>query len=312
MAPRPTELDQLAQLAHGLAAVAPELARRTGPDLRCQVLGQRVGGLKCLPLPCSSSAMARRVTAFGTLTSNGRRCSSAAIASERRYRSGMRAALAPRATTVGERQRSASASYSGSLRNRGGRCSACRVHPTVARLRHPARPCSRRLANRAGAAYGPPPPHADAERRRPHARGTGRSGDRRAERSAIAVAAVHPQPPVQGAPAHRGQRQGHALPLARRPRDFGQLGGPVVRQSRPLPPQGRGRGAKGRGDPRLRADLPVRPQQGVRARLAGRRRDAGRPEPRVLRQLGLGGGRHRAQDRAWPITSRAARASAPA
>ena len=172
-----------------------------------------------------------------------------------------------------------------------------RVPPAAAR----ARPAARRvagLANRARAAYGPPRPHADAERRRPHARGTGRSGDRRAERSAIALAAVHAQPPVQGAPAHRGQRQGHALPLARRPRDFGQLGGPVVRQSRPLPSQGRRGGAKGRRDPRLRADLPVRPQQGVRARLAGRRRDAGRPEPRVLRQLGLGGGRHRAQDRA--------------
>ena len=39
---------------------------------------------------------------------------------------------------------------------------------------------------------------------------------------------------------------------------------------------------------RLRADLPVRSQQGVRAGLAGRARDAGRSQPRVLHQLRIG------------------------
>ena len=47
-----------------------------------------------------------------------------------------------------------------------------------------------------------------------------------------------------------------------------------------------------------RAGVPVRPSQGVRAGEPDRRAGAGRSRPRVLRQFGLGGGRHRAQDRA--------------
>ena len=75
-------------------------------------------------------------------------------------------------------------------------------------------------------------------------------------------------------------------------------------------PQGGRGGAAGHRDPRLRADLPVRPQQGVRAGLAGRPRDAGGSEPRVLHQLRLGSRRHGAENRASPITAPAARGRA--
>ena len=65
--------------------------------------------------------------------------------------------------------------------------------------------------------------------------------------------------------------------------------GALVLQRRPQPRAHR------RGDPapggraRLLADLPVRPSAGVPALLAARRACAGRPRPRLLHQLGLGG-----------------------
>ena len=121
---------------------------------------------------------------------------------------------------------------------------------------------------------------------------------RRAERSAVALAAVHAQPPVQGASAHRGQRQGHALPLARRPRRSWTArracGAPISATAIPRSSR-RCRRASRRSTSR-------RPSSSATTRCSswprGSRRDAGRPQPRVLRQLRLGGGRHRAQDRA--------------
>ena len=52
------------------------------------------------------------------------------------------------------------------------------------------------------------------------------------------------------------------------------------------------------GRARLRAGVPVRASEGVRAGEPGRGAGAGRPRPRVLLQFRIGSGRHRAEDRA--------------
>ena len=82
------------------------------------------------------------------------------------------------------------------------------------------------------------------------------------------------------------------------PQDLRRRRGPVVLQRRAQPPADRRGHPEAGGRARLRAHLPVRPPQGLPARLAHRRAGAGRPRPRLLRQFGLRGGRHRAQDRA--------------
>ena len=80
---------------------------------------------------------------------------------------------------------------------------------------------------------------------------------------------------------------------------------------------GHNRGPDRRGDPapggraRFQPDLPLRPSAGVPARLAHRRAGAGRSRPRVLRQLRLGGVRHRAEDRPR-LSQRPRRRLAPA
>ncbi len=85
---------------------------------------------------------------------------------------------------------------------------------------------------------------------------------------------------------------------ARRPRGDRRRRRHVVHQCGPQPrPDRRGDPAAG-GRTRLCAGVPVRPSQSVRAGEPRRRARAGRPRPCVLRQFGLGGGRHRAQDRA--------------
>ncbi len=78
---------------------------------------------------------------------------------------------------------------------------------------------------------------------------------------------------------------------------------------------GHNRAADRRGDPgaggraRLRAGVPVRPSEGVRAREPHRGARARRPRSRVLLQFRLRGGRHRAQDRARVSQRAAAKAA---
>ena len=124
--------------------------------------------------------------------------------------------------------------------------------------------------------------------------------------------AVHGEPAVQGEPAAAGPGQGRALLDAGRPQGDRRHGRPVVRQCRPRPrgDQGGDRPAA-RGDG-LRAVLPDGPSQVVRARGAPRRHAAGRPQPRLLLQLRLGGRRLRRSRSRSPITAPTARARAPA
>ena len=101
---------------------------------------------------------------------------------------------------------------------------------------------------------------------------------------------------------------------ARRTPDPRRDGRPLVRQRRPCrEPDRRGdRGAGGRDG--LRAAVPDGASAGVRARREARRDRPRGTRPRLLRQLRIGGGRHRAQDRARLLARRrpSARASSAA
>ena len=105
--------------------------------------------------------------------------------------------------------------------------------------------------------------------------------------------------------------EGHALHHHRQPQDPRRHRRPVVRA---MPGHGRKKIVEAVrdqvGQHGLRARLPDGPSVGLRARpRALTHHAAGRFRPCVLHQLRLGGGRHRAQDRASPITASAARAT---
>jgi hypothetical protein len=123
-----------------------------------------------------------------------------------------------------------------------------------------------------------------------------RSG-RRAERPFGFLDAVHGEPAVQEGAADARGRQGHALHRRRRAADPRRDGGPVVLQRGPRAAEDHRGGATPGGGARLRPRLPDGAPQGVRAGEPGARPRARRVRACVLRQLRVGGGGHRAQDR---------------
>ena len=119
----------------------------------------------------------------------------------------------------------------------------------------------------------------------------------RPEQSRGVLDAVHGQPGFQGQAAAARRGRGHALRALGRAPDHRRHGGLMVLQRRArAAADRRGDPAAGAGDG-LRADVPVGAPEGVRAGLQARRHDAGRAGPCVLHQLGVGIGRHRAEDR---------------
>ncbi len=120
----------------------------------------------------------------------------------------------------------------------------------------------------------------------------------RSQRSRALLAALHRQPRVQAVAADARARQGHALLHRRRAQGDRRHRRHVVLQCRARPRSDRRRDPGAGGRARLRDRVPVRPSQGVRAGQPDRAACAGRSRSRVLRQFGLGGGRHRAEDRA--------------
>ena len=113
-----------------------------------------------------------------------------------------------------------------------------------------------------------------------------------------AVDAVHGQPPVQGAAAPAGGGQGHVLHGPRRPPDPRRHRRAVGGERRPLPPAHRRGDQEAGGEPGLRHRLPdAQPGRLPRGGSPGADHAQGHG-PRVLRQLRVGGGGHRAQDRA--------------
>ena len=110
--------------------------------------------------------------------------------------------------------------------------------------------------------------------------------------------AVHAEPRLQGRSEDGRARGGHVpVERARRPADR-RVVGPVLRERRPLPQGDRAGGRRAARRARLHRAVYSRPSEAVRAREPRRGADAGRPQPHLLHQLGLGVGRHRDEGRA--------------
>src|ERR1700722_13363357 len=124
---------------------------------------------------------------------------------------------------------------------------------------------------------------------------TGSAPRHRSQRPRILLDAVHREPRVQEGAAPDRAGEGHALHHDRRPEIDRRHRGSVVLQCRAQPRADRRRDpGAGRGA-RLRAGVPERSSEVIRTRKPDLGARAGRPRPRVLLQLGLGGGRHRAR-----------------
>ena len=108
--------------------------------------------------------------------------------------------------------------------------------------------------------------------------------------------AVHGEPPVQERAAPAGEGEGHALLDAGGPPGPRRGGRPLVRECRPCTAEDR-RGDRGAGRrDGLRAAVQHGAPEGLRARREARRDRSRRARQGVLHQLGLGSGRHGAED----------------
>ena len=125
-----------------------------------------------------------------------------------------------------------------------------------------------------------------------------RTPDPRPRRTRSLLDAVHRESPVQGEPAPARARGRHALLDGGRSPDPRRLRRSVVRQ-RGSRPQGNHRGRqRADRDDGVRAAVPDGASRGVRAGERDRGLAAGGNRSRVLHELRIGVGRHRAQDRA--------------
>ena len=140
------------------------------------------------------------------------------------------------------------------------------------------------------------------------------------ERPATAVAAARPralldalyeQPRVQAFAAHDRFGRRHVLHHGRRQESARRPGDAVVRQRRPLPAENRRGDTQAGGHPRFFLLVLARPSAAVRSRAPRRRTRARGHGAGVLRQFGLRGGGHGAENRArLPSTERRGHAHA--